>query len=33
MWKPFAIADLVMAALFAWAYAALGGPQRQPAAD
>jgi hypothetical protein len=24
LWKPFAVADLLFAALFAWAYAALG---------
>jgi len=26
MWKPLAVIDLVMAALFVWAYAALRGP-------
>jgi hypothetical protein len=30
MWKPFAIADLVMLILFVWAYAALGTSGRQP---
>jgi hypothetical protein len=30
MWKPFAVTDLVMAALFVWAYAALGASARQP---
>ena len=30
MWKPFAIADVVMLALFLWAYAALGASARQP---
>ncbi len=28
MWEPFAVADLVMAALFVWAYAALGASAR-----
>ncbi len=29
MWKPFAIIDLIMAALFVWAYVALGAaPQK-----
>ncbi len=28
MWKPFAVIDIVMAALFAWAYVALGKPSR-----
>jgi len=30
IWKPFAIADVVMLALFVWAYAALGASARQP---
>ena len=30
MWKPFAVTDLVMAALFVWAYAALGASARTP---
>ncbi len=30
MWKPFAIIDLLMAALFVWAYAAIGPAQRAP---
>jgi hypothetical protein len=30
MWKPFAVADVVMLALFLWAYAALGASARQP---
>jgi hypothetical protein len=30
MWKPFAIADVVMLVLFAWAYAALGAATPQP---
>ena len=28
MWKPFAIIDIIMAALFAWAYFALRQPAR-----
>jgi hypothetical protein len=28
MWKPFAIIDVVMAALFVWAYVALGAASR-----
>jgi hypothetical protein len=33
MWKPFAVADLVMLVLFAWAWAALGkgAPRGEPA--
>ena len=31
MWKPFAIADLVMLVLFGWAYAALGAANPAPA--
>ncbi|MHC4141295.1 MAG: hypothetical protein ACYSUF_05205 [Planctomycetota bacterium] len=30
MWKPFALVDVVMLALFVWAYAALGASARQP---
>ena len=28
LWKPFAVIDLVMAALFGWVYALLGSAER-----
>ncbi len=31
MWKPFAIVDVVMAALFVWAYVALGAASQESA--
>ena len=33
MWKPFAIADVVMLVLFLWAYVALGASGRQPVGE